>query len=79
VRCHFRDCSHTVEKPCAVLEALAAGTLPRDRYESYLKLARELDYLAKERKQHTYLARQRQARLAQGASSRWKGGLLDQG
>ena len=29
VRCHFRDCTHTKEKQCAVLEALAADTLPR--------------------------------------------------
>ena len=27
VRCHFRDCTHTKENDCAVLEALAAGTL----------------------------------------------------
>ena len=28
VRCHFRDCTHTKEKRCAVLAALGAGSLP---------------------------------------------------
>ncbi len=45
VRCHFRDCTHTKEQKCAVLEALAAGTLPRERYDSYLKLQLEIRYL----------------------------------
>ena len=44
-RCHFRDCTHTKEKQCAVLEALAAGKLPRERYESFLKLQLEIRYL----------------------------------
>jgi len=44
-RCHFRDCTHTKENNCAVLEALAAGTLPRERYDSFLKLQLEIRYL----------------------------------
>jgi ribosome biogenesis GTPase / thiamine phosphate phosphatase len=67
VGCHFRDCSHTVEKRCAIQAALAAGHLPRERYESFVKLKRELDYLAEERQKHTYLARQRAARAARRA------------
>jgi ribosome biogenesis GTPase len=47
VRCHFRSCGHTVEKRCAVLEAVAKGELAQERYESYLKLKRELEFLAK--------------------------------
>lgn len=70
VSCHFRDCSHTVEKRCAVQQALAAGQLPRARYESFLKLKHELDYLVVERKQHTYLARQREARASRRALDR---------
>ena len=61
VRCHFRNCSHTVEKRCAVQEAMASGALARERYEGFLKLQRELAYLAEERKKHTYLARKRDA------------------
>ena len=44
-RCHFRDCTHTKEAKCAVLKALAAGTLPRERYASFLKLQLEIRYL----------------------------------
>ncbi len=44
-RCRFRDCTHTQENKCAVLEALAAGTLPRERYDSFLKLQLEIRYL----------------------------------
>ena len=42
VRCRFRDCTHTKENQCAVLEALAAGTLPRERHDSFLKLQLEI-------------------------------------
>ena len=64
VGCHFRDCTHTVEKRCAVQSAVADGKLARERYENFLKLQRESDYLAEERKKHTYLARQREAKVA---------------
>lgn len=40
--CHFTDCSHTNEPGCAIREALADGTLNRDRYESWIKLRSEL-------------------------------------
>ena len=43
--CRFSDCSHQGEPGCAVQEALAAGALEHRRYESYLDLKRELDYL----------------------------------
>jgi ribosome biogenesis GTPase len=43
--CRFSDCSHQSEPGCAVREALASGELESRRYESYLTLKRELDYL----------------------------------
>jgi ribosome biogenesis GTPase / thiamine phosphate phosphatase len=43
--CRFSDCSHTSEPGCAVREALAEGTLSRERWTSYVKLQRELDAL----------------------------------
>ena len=43
--CHFSDCSHSSEIKCAVLEALEDGTLPEERYQSYLKLQKEAQYL----------------------------------
>ena len=44
-RCRFTDCAHESEPGCAVKEALASGTLPPERWESYLKLQRELEHL----------------------------------
>ena len=43
--CRFRDCTHQGEPGCAVQKALADGTLSHERYESYLELRKELDYL----------------------------------
>ena len=37
-QCRFRDCRHLSEPGCAVLEALEAGKLHRDRYDSYRAL-----------------------------------------
>lgn len=34
-QCRFRDCSHSHEADCAVLEAVEQGTIPVDRYDSY--------------------------------------------
>ena len=45
-RCRFSDCSHEREPGCAVRAALSDGTLPRERFESYRKLERELRALA---------------------------------
>lgn len=44
-RCRFADCSHATEPGCAVREALDNGTISSDRWESYLKLQRELRHL----------------------------------
>jgi ribosome biogenesis GTPase len=42
--CPFTDCSHVHEPRCAVLRALAEGRLDQARYDSFLKLRRELAY-----------------------------------
>ena len=47
--CRFADCGHGVEPDCAVQAALADGSLAPERYESWVKLQRELEHL--ERKQ----------------------------
>jgi ribosome biogenesis GTPase len=39
--CRFKDCTHTVEKGCAVLEAVEKGELDRNSYENYLRMLRE--------------------------------------
>ena len=40
--CRFTDCRHEEDPDCAVTAALADGTLPADRWESYVKLQGEL-------------------------------------
>jgi ribosome biogenesis GTPase len=39
--CRFRDCTHTQEEGCAVLEALASDEISQDRYDNFLKMTRE--------------------------------------
>ena len=36
--CRFLDCSHRTEPGCSVLQALAEGSIPRSRHESYARL-----------------------------------------
>jgi ribosome biogenesis GTPase / thiamine phosphate phosphatase len=43
--CRFSDCTHTLEPGCAVLAAVASGTLATGRLESWRKLHRELQAL----------------------------------
>lgn len=44
--CKFTDCTHIHEPGCAVMDALAAGAIEQHRYDSYLKLRKEADYVA---------------------------------
>jgi ribosome biogenesis GTPase len=39
--CKFKDCTHTNEKGCAVIEAVENGEIDRASYENYLKMERE--------------------------------------
>lgn len=45
--CKFNDCTHSVEKDCAVRAAVAAGQLAPERLASFQKLRQELEYLEK--------------------------------
>lgn len=42
--CRYRDCSHTNEPGCAVLEAVESGALSREHFENYLKLRKESEH-----------------------------------
>ncbi len=57
--CRFNDCTHGEEPGCAVLRAVADGTLEAGRLASYLKLAREAAALAA---RHDAAARQAERR-----------------
>lgn len=41
-RCRFDDCCHDEEPECGVKGAVASGAIAASRYESYLRLSREL-------------------------------------
>ncbi len=43
--CRFKDCKHETEPGCTVKRALDSGELQNEKWESYLKLNRELAYL----------------------------------
>ena len=62
--CHFRDCTHTKEMDCAVRAAVAAGTLPRERHESFIKLQLEITYLRKAEKRAGWQDRRKSDRVA---------------
>lgn len=42
--CRFKNCSHTSEAGCSVLEAVKNGSLCQSRYNNYLKLKKESEY-----------------------------------
>lgn len=60
--CRFRDCTHGGEPDCAVLAAVESGELAGERWESFLRLQREVRY------------RERVANLGQASEEkdRWK-------
>jgi ribosome biogenesis GTPase len=59
-QCKFNDCSHRSEPGCAVLAAIAAGDLDRDRYDHYVRLDAELD-AAERRRQGRILSKAQKA------------------
>ncbi|HSW56001.1 MAG TPA: ribosome small subunit-dependent GTPase A [Ignavibacteriaceae bacterium] len=43
-KCKYKDCSHTVEAGCAVLEAVERGEISEERYNNYIKIYKESVY-----------------------------------
>lgn len=43
-KCKFKDCTHTNEQGCAVIEAVEKGEIDNASYENYLKMERENAY-----------------------------------
>lgn len=60
--CRFGDCSHQSEPGCAVLAAVESGELPLRRVESWRKLIREVEWMA----------RRGDARLMSEERKKWK-------
>lgn len=48
--CSFRDCNHTVEKGCGVLQALKEGKIHPSRHESYCRIVQEVINVDKRRR-----------------------------
>jgi ribosome biogenesis GTPase / thiamine phosphate phosphatase len=42
--CRYRDCTHTGEPGCAVIEAVHSGGLNQEHYENFLKLRKESEF-----------------------------------
>ncbi len=42
--CQFSDCTHVVEKGCAILKAVEEARLSEERYQNYLKMNKESNY-----------------------------------
>lgn len=42
--CRFRDCTHTKEPGCAIVDAMESGDLDPDHYDNYLKLTQESNF-----------------------------------
>jgi ribosome biogenesis GTPase len=68
-RCRFSDCNHDQEPGCAIRDALTDGSLPLDRWQSYVKLQRELEaielkrnHLLRQERVREYKIRERQNR-----------------
>ena len=54
--CRFRDCRHATEPGCAVRKALDEGVLDAERYGNYLRLQKELQFLARRQDYRARLA-----------------------
>jgi ribosome biogenesis GTPase len=58
-QCKFGNCSHTVEKGCAILAAIEEGVLTAERYNNYIKMKKEsafndMSYLEKRNKDKSF-------------------------
>ena len=42
--CRFKDCTHTTEIDCAVIEAVENGEIDENAYQNYLKMEREKEH-----------------------------------
>lgn len=57
--CRFKDCTHTEEPDCAVLNAVKSGELNEKRYQNYLKVRKEseffeMSYLERRKKEKSF-------------------------
>ncbi len=58
-QCRFSDCKHRSEPGCAVKAALEEGILDQRRYDSYLKLQKEQNFLENRKNEAVFRKQQR--------------------
>ncbi len=72
-QCRFRDCRHQREPGCAIHRAIGQGVLDAGRFDSYLRLQREMAHLARRQDQKTRLAEKaRGKKLSQWSREHYK-------
>lgn len=62
--CKFRDCAHVNTKGCAIEAAVEAGTIPKERYDHFIRMRTESDVAAEALRRQTWrkdVAKQRRA------------------
>jgi ribosome biogenesis GTPase / thiamine phosphate phosphatase len=62
--CRFRDCAHQGEPGCAVARAVAEGSLPAARFESFQKLRTEQAFQSRQQDQRAQLEEKRRSKVA---------------
>ncbi|WP_034262936.1 ribosome small subunit-dependent GTPase A [Actinospica robiniae] len=67
--CRFADCGHASEPGCAVTAAVALGTLPQRRLDSYRKLLRENAWVASRSDARVAAERQREWKMRSRSSN----------
>jgi ribosome biogenesis GTPase / thiamine phosphate phosphatase len=60
--CRFSNCTHKQEPDCAVRDAVESGSLDIKRFENYLKMGKELEYLESRQDTKTQLKRKERTR-----------------
>lgn len=70
LRCRFSNCTHQTEPGCAIQEALTNHALSQERWENYLKLMKEQNYLR--RKEDLGEAMKHKNRWKSIAKERWR-------
>jgi ribosome biogenesis GTPase / thiamine phosphate phosphatase len=71
MNCRFSDCKHLKEPGCAVKEAIRNGEIDEKRYENYLKLKKELEYIEKKQKTLDKLIENKKSQV----TSKYKNGV----
>lgn len=73
LNCRYRDCSHTSEPDCAVIQAVDNGVLEYSRLQSYFKLQKELAFMERKVNIQARLAEQRKwKQISKGLKKKYK-------